>query len=301
LNIKIDTLDISNNKIGMIPHDFPDNFQKIYLNDNNIRKISDSIYKNKNTLEELHLSGNQIDEIFISEEKFENVNEDVPESLIIDLSANNLHELKPYTFASIKPNLNIKLSENNLKYLPENLFSGSNVLELNFANNLIEKLESNTFKNARLDVLKADFSDNKIEMLDDDLFDKWARLSKLNLSHNRIKNLSDKLFGSHIEKGLITISFADNEISNIDYHTFINCTSLEYIDLKNNTCFDVAFHSYERIEHEVCSNNCEESCFIISGYDVKNQGGSGIIKGAKICGTGKKNIKGKCRFVRKRQ
>jgi hypothetical protein len=40
-------------------------------------------------------------------------------------------------------------------------------------------------------------------------------IQTINLSHNRIKNLSDKLFGSHIEKSLTTMSFAYNEISKI--------------------------------------------------------------------------------------
>jgi Leucine-rich repeat (LRR) protein len=300
LNIKIDTLVFSNNKIVKIPHDFPDNFQKIYLNDNNIRKISDSIYKNKNTLEELHLSGNQIDEILVSEETDDRPNLLYFKILKIDLSANNLHELKPYTFASIKPNLNINLSENNLKRLPENLFSGSNVLELNFAYNLIEKLESDSFKNAQLNVFRADFSNNKIKMLDDDLFDKWGRLLELNLSHNRIEFLPEKLFGNQIKSTLKTVSFADNKINKIDNNTFVNCTWLQNIDLKNNTCFDVAFDS-NRNEHEICSNNCEGSCFIVNIYHpiVSISEAAGIFVGSQICEAGKKFIRNDCRFVRK--
>jgi hypothetical protein len=46
-------------------------------------------------------------------------------SLRIDLSDNKLKELKPFTFGSIKPHLQLTLSKNILKFLPENLFAGT--------------------------------------------------------------------------------------------------------------------------------------------------------------------------------
>ncbi len=294
----IQILDFSNNEISEIPRDFPDNFQEIILNGNKIRKIHDSLYKNKKNLKNLALRENQIDEIFVSQEKTRNVGKDKNDSLRINLSANNLKVLKPFTFASIKSNLMLDISENSLKLLPKNLFDGSKVGKLNFANNLIEELESNTFENARLDVRKVDFSNNKIEILDEKLFDKWIDIYELNFGHNQIKVLPEKLFD--VKCNMHKVSFVNNQISKIGYNTFAKCNFLADIDLRNNTCFDLAFFYGSRQQHEVCSDNCEKSCFIVNGY-LRISAESGIFRSRKACQAGKTRIRNVCRFTRKRQ
>jgi Leucine-rich repeat (LRR) protein len=376
LNSSIETIDFSNNKIVEIPRDFPDNFKEIILNGNPIRKIHDSLYKNKKNLENLELRENQIDEIFVSEGTTENLDEEKDDlDLIIYLSANKLKELKPHTFGSIKSKLRLDLSENSLKFLPENLFDGSKVGDLNFANNLIEKLESNTFENAQLavdradfsnnkiklldeklfenwkslydldlshnqikvlpenlldgsnvgnlnfannlieklesntfgnsrfDVSGADFSNNKIKLLDEKLFENWKSLYDLDLSHNQIKVLPEKLFGNELKNNLKTVSFADNQISKIGYNTFFNCSDLRIIDLRNNTCFDLAFYG-NRKQDEICSANCKESCFLVNGYEKKDltltrrPTKPGVFYGRQACKKSQCVINGNCHYVR---
>jgi Leucine-rich repeat (LRR) protein len=304
LNISIETIDFSANKIVEVSRDFPDNFKQIILTDNRIRKIHDSLYKNKKKLRDLSFRRNQIDEIFVSEENTEIVNVDEYEykSLRIDLSANNLKELKPLTFGSIKSRLSLDFSKNTLKFLPENLFVGSKVGDLKFAYNLIENFDPNTFENAWLAVEIADFSNNRIELLDEKIFDNWKNLDSLDLSHNQIKVLPEKLF-DNIKDSLRAVSFADNQISKIGNHTFVNCRNLEYIYLKNNTCFDIEFYG-NRNQHEVCSDNCEDSCFLVNGRDlppINYRRKPGILKSQKVCKVGKALIKNVCRFARIRQ
>ncbi len=299
-NTSIQTLDFSNNKIVEVPHDFPDVFQELILNGNKIRKIHDSLYKNKTNLRDLSLKGNQIDEIFMSEGKTGNVDKDENSTLMIDLGANNLKELKPFTFGSIKPRLELILSENSLKLLPAYLFVGSNVRSLNFANNLIEKLNPNIFENAWLNVSKADFSNNEIEILDEKLFDNWKSLEYLVFSHNQIKVLPEKLF-DNIKSSMYEVSFADNEISKIGNHTFVNCKNLDSIDLKNNACFDISFALHSRVQHEVCSDNCEKSCFIVNEHDetyISQVDHPGIVYGRAVCNKTQTLVGNKCRYVR---
>jgi Leucine-rich repeat (LRR) protein len=310
LDTSIDTLDFSNNEIVEISRDFPDNFREIILTDNIIRKIYDSLYKNKKKLENLDLRGNQIEEIFVAERNPRSVDEDDGEGefednfITIDLSANNLKELKLFTFASIKSISYLDLSKNNLKFLPENLFDGSNVHVLNFANNLIEELDPNSFENAQLDVSRADFSNNKIELLDENFFEKWISLNELNFGHNQIKILPEKLF-DRVKYNLEKISFADNQISKIGSNIFVNCKKLAHIDLRNNTCFDAIFDD-DRKQHEVCSNNCEDSCFIVNQIAVgttqrpehPQYAPPGILYGEIKCKKGRKFITGMCRNFR---
>jgi Leucine-rich repeat (LRR) protein len=297
----IDTLDFSNNKIVEISHDFPDNFQEIILYNNKILKIHDSLYKNKKKLKYLVLHGNEIDEIFVSEETTEILDE-TGSSLKIDLSINNLKELKPFTFGSIKSNLWLNVSKNSLTFLPENLFDGSKIRSLNFANNLIEKLHPNVFENARLNVSKADFSYNKIELLDEKLFEKWESLKELNFGHNQIKILPEKLF-DNVNDSLKTVSFADNQISKIGNHTFVNCKQLKYIDLRGNACFGTLFHD-NRDQHEFCSGNCKDSCFIVSRIDSPHEGPiwlpplPGAFRAQQVCKEGQTIVGNKCRYVR---
>ncbi len=223
--------------------------------------------------------------------------------ITVDLSANNLIELKSFTFGALKKTLNLNLSENKLNFLPENLFEGSTVGYLNFANNLIDKLDPNCFENARLAVRKADFSNNKIELLDEKLFDNWIILEELNLSHNQIKVLPEKLF-NYIKDSLNKVSFAANEISKIGYNTFINCTKLGQIDLRNNTLFDVAFDDHSRGQHEVCSNFYKDNCFIVNNYNqiIFELGfddvSPGVLKSEQKCEEGKWLIRGLCRYKR---
>ncbi len=196
-----------------------------------------------------------------------------------------------------------------MKFLPENLFTGSNVAYINFANNLIYKLEANSFENAQLDVSDADFSNNKIELLDEKLFEKWENLYNLFLSHNQIKVLPEKLFDG-VKDSLDAVSFANNQISKIGNNTFVNFSDLEFIDLRNNTLFDVAFDG-ERDQYEVCSNNCEGSCFIVNEQkyirdiirpDIIDYDGIenlvAIVKIRRVCQNRKTLIRNKCRSAR---
>jgi Leucine-rich repeat (LRR) protein len=254
-------------------------------------------------LENLELRENQIDEIIVSEERTENVDGDDDSTLKIHLSVNNLSELKPFTFGSIKQILNLDLSENSLKLLSQKLFDGSNVHVLNFANNLIEKLDPNIFENARLDVSKADFSKNKIELLDEKLFEKWESLKELNFGHNQIKILPEKLFDNQVKNGLHTVSFADNQISKIGNHTFVNCRHLIHMDLRNNVCFNATFYA-NRNQHEFCSDTCKESCFIVNGYyyithpTFRPTYRPGAFRGQQVCKEGQAIVGNKCRYVR---
>jgi hypothetical protein len=106
---------------------------------------------------------------------------------------------------------------------------------------LIEKLEPKSFKKAQFSVYNADFSNSKIELLDEKLFEKWTSIYKLNLSHNQIKVLPEKLL-DNVKDNLRSVSFADNKVSEIGNNTFVNCSNLEHIDLRNSACFDVAFY-----------------------------------------------------------
>ncbi len=304
----IQTIDFSNNKIVEISRDFPDNFQEIILNGNKIRKIHDSLYKNKKNLSYLFLRGNQIDKICVCERRTEivDIDEDEDNSLRIYLSANNLKELKPHTFGSIKQILNLDLSENSLTFLPENLFYGSNVGDLNFANNLIEELDPNSFENAQLSVWWANFSSNKIELLDEGIFDNWKRLSYIDFSHNRIKVLPEKLFDNQIKYSLHGALFSNNQISKIGNHTFVNCRNLDRLDLSNNACFDIDFGDASRDQHEVCSDNCDDSCFIVNGYHMhptyRTRGPRpGAFRGQNVCEKGQIFIRYKCRYARRNQ
>jgi hypothetical protein len=228
-------------------------------------------------------------------------------TLKIDLSDNNLRELKPFTFGSIKEILNLDLSENYLNFLPENLFDGSKVGDLNFANNLIEELESNSFENAQLEVSKADFSNNQIELLDEKLFEKWQSLKELNFDHNQIKVLPEKLF-DNIKIYMQEVSFVDNEISEIGYNTFVNGSFLKIIDLRNNACFDIIFGDDDRKQHEICSDNCEESCYLVNSYMSykffytypTTSPRPGAFRGRQLCKEGQTVVKNRCRYVRRR-
>jgi hypothetical protein len=142
--------------------------------------------------------------------------------------------------------------------------------------------------------------------MDDNLFQSWEELHELYLYNNRIQHLSDKIFNNKVRESLKHISLANNEISEIDHQTFVNCTELDGIDLRNNTCFDISFN-HAREESEFCSiktDACAGSCFLVNQFHDRidfrlDSPSPGIFVGKQLCEIGKRLVGDRCRFSRR--
>ncbi|XP_061109557.1 trophoblast glycoprotein b [Conger conger] len=176
-----------NQGFSAVPKDLPKHVKVLSLSGNNISQLSvDSFTDLLTQLTDLHLTGNKIEQV--EPNSFTNL----PSLRLLDLSNNRLHSfsseaflvnnslqelnlsrsLYDYSYNEISsllqngtPGLSVlDLSNNNLLYLPENIFSNSgNLSRLNLRNNSLVSFRNGTLKNVRL--LSLDLRENSLKEL----------------------------------------------------------------------------------------------------------------------------------------
>ncbi|KAB8031082.1 leucine-rich repeat protein [Fluviispira multicolorata] len=146
----------------------------------------------------------------------------------------------------------------------------TNIIDLSFSRNLIDKLKANTFKN--LESLKIlDLRGNNIKYIEDQAFNGLSELEKLNLDRNYISSINSKTFaglknlkelelanmthsksnpqdediflelnGTQDLKNLETLKLINSRISKIDKNFFNSMISLKEIELQENKITEIS-------------------------------------------------------------
>ena len=148
------------------------------------------------------------------------------------ISGNDDMEIDEGGFDGLSNLQNLKLNDNMLRVLKNNVFVGLIQLKkLELINCGIEKLEDNAFHGLNhLETL--DLSNNHIKVISNHIFKNLRTLTSLSLYHNNVHNLGNECFKGTIN--LRDIDFTYNKIKHIDTNTFNELPNLSYLYLSNN-------------------------------------------------------------------
>ncbi|CAH0564760.1 unnamed protein product [Brassicogethes aeneus] len=147
------------------------------------------------------------------------------------LDNNNIQIIREGVFNSLTDLKILSLENNKIELVGEHAFSGlSNLVHLNLKNNLIKYLHQNLFyplKNLYL----LDISENLINT--ENYFNcKFSNISKYYIGHNKINRLNNAMFNNVLTLSSLDLSY--NNISDIEHQTFLNLTNLIDLNISNN-------------------------------------------------------------------
>jgi hypothetical protein len=158
-----------------------------------------------------------------------------PNLQIINFTNNKLKQIDVNLFSGCEKSLTeINFGNNEIGELHPDLFSGCQKLTtINFEENKLKELNENLFSGCKTTLEKVLFYDNSIERLDKNLFDSCSRLEKISFNKNKIKMLDEHLF-SGCKATLAEIFFARNEITDLHPDLFSECKALTWINFEKN-------------------------------------------------------------------
>lgn len=127
--------------------------------------------------------------------------------LIIDLSGNNIKELKPQIFIECISVMELNLVNNDIIFIADNAFEGmSQLKELHLSNNQITTLNPKVFYYL-IEITYIELDGNHIEALDENLFQNNRQLREVNLSKNKLHHVPKYIFKSVVEEITLYIEY----------------------------------------------------------------------------------------------
>lgn len=200
---------------------------ELYLDNNQLKYIEPHGFVGLNELEHLFILRNML--LFLTNTFL--VNFDKLTAIHIKDNRVNM-TLDSHAFSNITRWINtINLTDCKLASLPEDVFSGSDILrKLHFPNNLIKFLPRRVFSTLPY-LVEINFKNNLISMLYNNVFDKLEYLRKMDLSYNNITKLSGSIFAYNFN--LREIYLNNNNINFINFKVFKN-TYLRSLSVASN-------------------------------------------------------------------
>lgn len=235
----------------------PDTFKKLLdleeldLSDNNIKSLPDDIFSENTELATLHILKNPVDTVYGLQ---------ISDLLTLNAGQTNIKFVGPSMFNGMTYIANLNLSGNSIEKIHNQAFHKLvelNYLDLSFndldfmSSILIkENIELDIFKisnNPRLKHLPTDgfecsagqfniylfdASNCGLEEIFDNSLKTFTALSVINLSDNKIKTISNKVFS--ISPKLVEVNLAYNLLTTLDAKVFKNNNELGKLNLQGN-------------------------------------------------------------------
>ena len=179
------TLSLDYNNIGdLSSHIFRRLLHSFRLQENGLKAVGPSCFRNLQGLETVDLSSNKL--VSLPETLFHGLT-----SLrYIFLARNNLSLVKPKLFEGLTNVKRIYLNDNSLIYIPKGLFSSLNKLEfLHLANNKIRATDENPFSPSSA-LEQVILQNNHLSVIPTWIF-RLTKIKAIDLSSNRITGLQD--------------------------------------------------------------------------------------------------------------
>ncbi|GFV56483.1 chaoptin [Trichonephila clavipes] len=261
VSLKIRTLDLTNNRISVIPDSFFLFSYKyllhLFLSKNQISKISSVELP---VLQVLHLSCNNFDSLHTySFECCRNTQ-------ILMLDHNNISHISESSFKSMQNLRILDLSYNNIDRLPERVFVDTQIERLNLSRNNLLTVPVISLEHIKVTIRHLDLSLNQIENISFDSFSILNKLQALNLSSNYISFLNEQSF--HGLNYLVELDLSNNPLhkllnesplsslialrslylsnaSLISVSTF-PLSHLNYLNLRDNYLYNVSQLAFEK-------------------------------------------------------
>uniref|UniRef100_A0A7E4VPS5 LRRCT domain-containing protein n=1 Tax=Panagrellus redivivus TaxID=6233 RepID=A0A7E4VPS5_PANRE len=192
------------------------NLTELYLDNNNITKLSSRVFASCPSLLKLSLTNNQISEVysgvFLSSDLFE-----------------------------------LRLDYNNITKLPNGVFDASTSLYfLSLSNNGLTELPPHVFANLHnLTILNLD--SNKLYTLSADLFTETPKITHLELSYNQISNLPAEVFSSLKKLQKLIMYF--NNLTELPSGLLSNSEETEALYFHHNQIENVAENALPPLEY----------------------------------------------------
>ncbi|KAL5285669.1 Gp150 family protein [Megaselia abdita] len=201
-----------------------DALYSVNLTNVGLTSINPNTFVSNHKLRMLTISGNDL--ISMTHEKYLLKSTNIEE---IDLSRNNLKQLKPTAFDQLRIVYYINLAHNGLVDLPAGLFDNVETIEeLNLSHNLLTTLPHNIFNRTALTILHLHNND-----IGEDLKFGNSDLQVLDLSYNSIKKIHHGMFDKM--EGLTNLNLKGNGIQKIAPDSFLALRKLRHIDLSTNS------------------------------------------------------------------
>lgn len=204
--------------------------ETIFFNELGVKRIEQDSFIGLDILNFLRLDSNQIYNLgkntFRGLSMLKNLN----------LSRNNIVEIEDEAFNGLNSIENLYLSKNFLNKVPHELNKLITINYLDLSNNLIKRIQSNSFfymKNLKSLILDS----NQIFEIKIDGFNGLENLENLSISNNQIEIIKGNYFKNLIS--LKNLILKRNKIMNIDKDSF--CDNIMLINLGFNSIFDFNF------------------------------------------------------------
>uniref|UniRef100_A0A8B9XIY5 Leucine rich repeats and immunoglobulin like domains 1 n=1 Tax=Bos mutus grunniens TaxID=30521 RepID=A0A8B9XIY5_BOSMU len=223
------SLNLSYNKLSEIdPAGFEDlpNLQEVYLNNNELTAIP-SLGSASSHIVSLFLQHNRIRSVEGSQLK-------AYLSLhVLDLSANNITEIRSTCFPHGLPLTELNLASNRISTLESGAFDGlsRSLLTLRLSKNRITQLPVKAFKLPRLTQL--DLNRNRIRLIEGLTFQGLDSLEVLRLQRNNISKLTDGAFWGLARMHALHLEY--NSLAEVNSGSLYGLTALHQLHLGNNS------------------------------------------------------------------
>ncbi|GFY38074.1 chaoptin [Trichonephila inaurata madagascariensis] len=261
VSLKIRTLDLTNNRVTVIPDSFFLSSSKyllhLFLSKNQISKLS---CVELPVLQVLHLSCNNFDSLHTySFECCRNTQ-------ILMLDHNNISNISESSFKSMQNLRILDLSYNNIDRLPERVFVDTQIERLNLSRNNLLTVPVISLEHIKGTIRHLDLSLNQIENISFDSFSILNKLQALNLSSNYISFLNEQSF--HGLNYLVELDLSNNPLHKLLNESplsslialrslYLNNASLisvstfplphlNYLNLRDNYLYNVSQLAFEK-------------------------------------------------------
>lgn len=219
------TLDLSGNQIPVMPNNgfsLLKFLEQLFISSNNINIVGEGALNGLERLQLLDMSRNKI--VQLPENLFKNCSLSIR---IISFHKNSISALSLGLFKNLTHLISLDLSHNQLSdiWMNNNTFSGLiRLVMFNLSYNRINNLDETLFQDMyTLQVLSLEH--NIIEVLQPNIFKPLSNLHTLHLSYNKLKRVD-----AHSLNGLFVmnwINFSHNEIEALHPQALRNCTGLQ--------------------------------------------------------------------------
>ncbi|XP_045529601.1 chaoptin-like [Pieris brassicae] len=227
--ISINIFDGSYNDFYEVPTNFfiavEYTIRHVILSHNKITHIVSEAFGQSAFLEILDLHKNSIS--VIKRKSFS----DLVSLQILDLSFNAISQLSVEQFYNLRKLRYLKMDHNNIRLLPRDIFKNTIIEHLDLGFNEISLFPVTALSQIGFTLRHLDFTGNRIEYLDGNIFRNTQFLSSLSLGGNLLTVLSDNTFSSLGSLRRLDLSF--NSIKANFKELFHNLPNLRHLNLAN--------------------------------------------------------------------
>ncbi|CAK9822742.1 Leucine-rich repeat-containing G-protein coupled receptor 4 [Anthophora retusa] len=239
--------------------------KELYLNDNNITEISTMAFHGLPKLEVLTLSNNNISTdkllylkvhetlktLLLDDNKYNSINDS------IDQMFNNMPRLREL---SLKRNGIARFSVNLKEFTPsltKLYLSGNKIKSTDFLKNVPEKLTHLYLDDNNIET----FSGYKLDNLQE-LFINENEITKLGNKEDYIDDDDKRLLTLDKMAKLVKLNVSSNKISDVTHDTFRNTTNLVELDLSNNKIVELPDNVFDALPLETLRINKNQLQFV---------------------------------------